>query len=153
MPRSHCRLVPPRSIAISCWRSKQRDWTLPSRGSSRTMPAPARLPWRSSRSWPPDRRQPISRFVVDRSGSMEGSSIEEVRNALQLCLRSMTAGCRFNIVGFGSTYKALFNESRVYDEASLAEASKYVAALDATLGGTEILPALQFVLGHRADRS
>jgi len=33
-------------------------------------------------------------FLVDRSGSMGGDSIEEVRNALQLCLRSMTPGCR-----------------------------------------------------------
>ncbi len=33
-------------------------------------------------------------FLVDRSGSMDGASIEEVRNALQLCLRSMTPGCR-----------------------------------------------------------
>jgi len=29
-------------------------------------------------------------FVVDRSGSMDGQSIDEVRNALQLCLRSLT---------------------------------------------------------------
>ena len=92
-------------------------------------------------------------FVVDRSGSMEGSSIEEVRNALQLCLRSMIPGCRFNIVGFGDRFESLFHESRSYDEASLAEASKYVAALDADLGGTEILPALQFVLEQREDRS
>ena len=92
-------------------------------------------------------------FVVDRSGSMQGSSIEEVRNALQLCLRSMIPGCRFNIVGFGSTYRALFKESRVYDEASLAEASTHVAKLEADLGGTEVLPALQFVLAGRADRS
>ena len=92
-------------------------------------------------------------FVVDRSGSMQGGSIEEVRNALQLCLRSMIPGCRFNIVGFGSTFRALFKQSRVYDEASLAEASKHVDGLDADLGGTEILPALQFVLAGRADRS
>src|SRR5262249_944793 len=37
-------------------------------------------------------------FLVDRSGSMNGTSIEEVRNALQLCLRSMVPGCTFNIV-------------------------------------------------------
>ncbi len=47
-------------------------------------------------------------FVVDRSGSMEGTSIEEVRNALQLCLRSMNHGCTFNIVGFGSKYQLCF---------------------------------------------
>jgi hypothetical protein len=88
-------------------------------------------------------------FVVDRSGSMEGRSIEEVRNALQLCLRSLHEGCRFNIVGFGSTSEALFPESRAYDQASLDVASRHVAGLRADLGGTELLPALTSVLGMR----
>jgi Ca-activated chloride channel family protein len=85
-------------------------------------------------------------FVIDRSGSMQGSSIAEVRNALQLCLRSMTRGCRFNIIGFGSTFESLFPGSRPYDEASLAEASAHARSLDADLGGTEILPALEAAL-------
>jgi Ca-activated chloride channel family protein len=91
-------------------------------------------------------------FLIDRSGSMEGTSIKEVRNALQLCLRSMIPGCHFNIVGFGSTYEPLFSKSRAYDESSLAEASAHVGALAANLGGTVILPALEHVLqtpGHR----
>lgn len=92
-------------------------------------------------------------FLVDRSGSMGGTSIEEVRNALQLCLRSMVPGCRFNIVGFGSTFQPLFPESRPYDEASLADASAHVSALEADLGGTEILPALKFVLEQRGSRT
>jgi Ca-activated chloride channel homolog len=85
-------------------------------------------------------------FLVDRSGSMDGTSIDEVRNALQLCLRSMVPGCRFNIVSFGSTFQPLFPENRSYDETSLEQASTHVAGLQADLGGTEILPALQFVL-------
>ena len=85
-------------------------------------------------------------FVVDRSGSMNGSSIEEARNALQLCLRSLPAGILFNIVGFGSTFQKLFPKSRHYDEKSLAEASAHVKALKADLGGTEILPALESIL-------
>jgi hypothetical protein len=85
-------------------------------------------------------------FLVDRSGSMQGSSITEVRNALQLCLRSMVAGSRFDIVGFGSTFASLFGGSRAYDDTSLAEASRHVEALEANLGGTEILPALKAVL-------
>jgi Ca-activated chloride channel family protein len=88
-------------------------------------------------------------FVVDRSGSMEGQSIAEVRNALQLCLRSMRPGCAFNIVGFGDTFQALFNGSRAYDEKSLAEASEHVTGLEADLGGTEILPALTHVLEQK----
>jgi Ca-activated chloride channel family protein len=87
-------------------------------------------------------------FLVDRSGSMQGTSIEEVRNALQLCLRSMIAGCRFNIIGFGSSHHPLFERSRPYDEASLSEASAHVAAMKADFGGTELLPALEFALKH-----
>jgi Ca-activated chloride channel family protein len=86
-------------------------------------------------------------FLVDRSGSMGGTSIAEARNALQLCLRSLPSGSRFNVVGFGSTWEALFPESRLLDEASLREASRHVASMDADLGGTEILPALEAVLG------
>lgn len=88
-------------------------------------------------------------FLVDRSGSMQGTSIEEVRNALQLCLRSMIAGCRFNIIGFGSSYVALFEESQLYAEQSLSEASAHVSALTANLGGTELLPALEFALTQK----
>jgi hypothetical protein len=87
-------------------------------------------------------------FVVDRSGSMQGSSIEQVRNALQLCLRSLIAGSSFNIVGFGSRFEALFDGCRRYDENSLTTASQHVDSMGATLGGTEILPALEFVLGQ-----
>ena len=87
-------------------------------------------------------------FVVDRSGSMQGSSIEQVRNALHLCLRSLIAGSSFNIVGFGSGFEALFDGCRPYDEQSLAAASEHVNGMDASLGGTEILPALEFVLGQ-----
>ena len=85
-------------------------------------------------------------FVVDRSGSMQGASIEEAKNALQLALRSLRPGCYFNIVGFGSKYESLFPKSRVYDDASLAEATKHVEELDADMGGTEVLPALEHVL-------
>jgi len=85
-------------------------------------------------------------FVVDRSGSMQGTSIAEARNALQLALRSLRPGCCFNILGFGSSYEALFPESRPYDDASLAEATAHVKGLEADLGGTEILPALEHVL-------
>jgi Ca-activated chloride channel homolog len=85
-------------------------------------------------------------LLVDQSGSMQGDSIAEARNALELCLRSLRAGCFFNIVGFGNTYRPLFPESRPYDEANLVEATAYVDAMDADMGGTQILGALQFVL-------
>ena len=106
-------------------------------------------------SLPADPRPAEIIFLVDESGSMQGSSIEQVRNALQLCLRSMIPGCRFNIVSFGSNFEALFPESRPYDETSLAAASAFVANMSADRGGTEILPALESVLTqkHAAELS
>jgi Ca-activated chloride channel family protein len=80
---------------------------------------------------------------------MQGASIDEAKNALQLCLRSLRPGCTFNVVGFGSRYQSLFPKSRAYDDASLAEAAKHVRELDADLGGTEILPALEHVLAAK----
>ena len=44
----------------------------------------------------------------------------------------------------------MFNEVRPYDERSLTEASAYVAKLGASLGGTELLPAIEFVLEQAA---
>lgn len=85
-------------------------------------------------------------FLVDRSGSMSGTSIAEARNALQLCLRSLTPGLSFNVVGFGSRHESLFPASRPYDDASLAEASRHVQGLEADLGGTEILSPLKAIL-------
>jgi len=87
-------------------------------------------------------------FVIDRSGSMGGSSIAEVRNALQLCLRSLSAGSRFNIVSFGDRFESLFAKSRPYDDASMDEAATFAATIEADMGGTEILPALQWVVSQ-----
>ncbi len=84
-------------------------------------------------------------FLVDRSGSMDGTSIAEARNALQLCLRSLREGIDFNIAGFGSTHELLFPESRPYGDDSLKEASQHVKFMLADMGGTEILPALEAI--------
>ncbi len=85
-------------------------------------------------------------FLVDRSGSMSGSSMEQVRSALQLCLRSLREGDRFDVVGFGSTFQALFGVSRPYGQDALDAAAAAVDAMEADLGGTELLPALASVL-------
>jgi len=90
-------------------------------------------------------------FLVDRSGSMEGPSIEGARKALDLALRQLRPGCFFNIVGFGNTHSALFPESRPYGDETLASALSYVKSMDGDMGGTEILPALKFVLDAKAQ--
>lgn len=85
-------------------------------------------------------------FLLDCSGSMNGPSIVEARNALQLCLRSLRTGWRFNVVRFGSSFESLFPEPQPYGEDTLAAASRAVARYEANLGGTEILAPLQSIL-------
>eukprot|EP01114_Cavostelium_apophysatum_P014046 TRINITY_DN3539_c0_g1_i1.p1 TRINITY_DN3539_c0_g1~~TRINITY_DN3539_c0_g1_i1.p1 ORF type:complete len:886 (+),score=216.32 TRINITY_DN3539_c0_g1_i1:162-2819(+) len=85
-------------------------------------------------------------FVVDRSGSMSGSRISQVRDCLQVFLRSLPEKTLFNIVGFGSSYQFLFpNGSEEYNDTTLKMASAYVSALTANMGGTKILPPLEAI--------
>jgi Ca-activated chloride channel family protein len=85
-------------------------------------------------------------FLVDRSGSMKGPSIEQVQSALQICLRALEPGCRFNIFSFGARHSSLFPSSRRYDDESLQLATEHVKRMDAEMGGTELLPALRAAL-------
>jgi hypothetical protein len=52
-------------------------------------------------------------FIVDRSGSMSGSRINQVRDTLQIFLRSLGEGTLFNIIGFGSRTEHLFRDGSV----------------------------------------
>ncbi|MBK8229179.1 MAG: VWA domain-containing protein [Candidatus Eisenbacteria bacterium] len=93
------------------------------------------------------RREPIRvAFLLDCSGSMGGTSILEARKALLLCLQSLESGDRFEIIQFGSTHEALFGGLRDYDDRSLKKARAYVQGTEATMGGTEILPAISDAL-------
>jgi Ca-activated chloride channel family protein len=84
-------------------------------------------------------------FVLDCSGSMQGSSITEAKKALAILLKALEMGDRFNIYRFGSTFSSLFTASVPYNEANMDTALKYVSRIDADLGGTEILAPLQAI--------
>ena len=84
-------------------------------------------------------------FVIDTSGSMHGQSIDQAKQALALALTRLAEGDRFNIIQFNSISSALFRTARPATPATLREAFRYVAELDAQ-GGTEILPALRLAL-------
>ena len=84
-------------------------------------------------------------FVLDCSGSMEGDSIIEAKKALEIFLRGMEKGTRFNIYRFGSNFESVFEEPAEYTERSLGEAIAYLRRIDADLGGTEIYAPLMHV--------
>ncbi|KAM0788674.1 hypothetical protein ACM66B_002772 [Microbotryomycetes sp. NB124-2] len=89
-------------------------------------------------------------FLVDRSGSMGGERIEMARKALVVMLRSLPAkGTSFNVLSFGSSSDSLWKRSKVYDQDSLAQATKHVDAMDANFGGTEMNAALKYTFERR----
>ncbi len=84
-------------------------------------------------------------FIIDTSGSMEGTSITQAKRALQMALDRLQPGDRFNVIEFNSVTKALFGAPMPVDPATLSRARTFVAALRAR-GGTEMKPALEAAL-------
>lgn len=90
-------------------------------------------------------------FVVDCSGSMQGDSIAQARRALELCIRTLGERDTFDIVNFGSAYQALFGRAEAFNATTLDRAVRHLAATDANMGGTEILPALASITARPTD--
>ena len=84
-------------------------------------------------------------FIIDSSGSMEGASMEQAKEALLLALDDLRAGDTFNIVDFDSTARSLFPESRPASADFVEQARLFVRSLSAD-GGTEMLGAMQLAL-------
>ncbi|VUC23747.1 unnamed protein product [Clonostachys rosea] len=91
-------------------------------------------------------------FLCDRSGSMYWgrSKIPNLQNALNIFLRSLPVGIKFNICCFGTRHDFLWPESRAYDDASLTEAVRHVSTFNGTdYGGTEMCEPLEDVFRRR----
>ncbi len=83
------------------------------------------------------------KLVIDCSGSMEGDSIYQAKQALTEILSQLNSKDRFNITAFGSDYELLFNNGMQYANGDyLQQAMQFVQNLDANMGGTEIESAL-----------
>lgn len=81
-------------------------------------------------------------FVIDTSGSMGGTSIEQAKEALLKGLSDLSPSDSFNIIAFNSNASALFESSRSADYFNILQAQKFVSQLEAD-GGTEIRKALR----------
>ena len=92
-------------------------------------------------------------FLIDCSGSMGGQNIQMAKEALSILLNSLPTDSTFNIVRFGSTMKLLFPSSQPYTDSTLDQARLIVRDLEADLGGTKILPALQAILKQPSQDS
>jgi Ca-activated chloride channel family protein len=87
-------------------------------------------------------------FIIDSSGSMMGSSMNQATNALIQAINRLKPTDRFNIIDFDSDFEVLFDTAIPAIDMNKRHGirfSKYLAAD----GGTEPLEAIKFALSSR----
>jgi Ca-activated chloride channel family protein len=89
-------------------------------------------------------------FVLDRSGSMSGQPIEQARNALRACLRTLNPEDVFRILLFDNRLEWFRPEPSGVTQEEIDAADAYLAAVNSR-GGTRIVGALKEALGLAAD--
>ena len=82
------------------------------------------------------------KILVDCSGSMAGDSIDSAKRALQAIVRQLDAGDRFSLSRFGDTVEHRSRGLWKTTETTQLAAQRWVGALKADLGGTEMEAAL-----------
>ena len=86
-------------------------------------------------------------FVIDRSGSMSGASMQQAKAALRLAVARLGAADRFNLIAFNNRSEPLFSTPQAATETNRGRAIRFIDRLRAE-GGTEMLPALELALGQ-----
>ncbi len=94
------------------------------------------------------------KVVIDCSGSMAGDSIKQAKIGMLRILDHLRDEDAFNIVQFGSVAEACFPSCVPATKVFLDKARRYVAIMEADLGGTEMADALKFAyaLKEEGDR-
>jgi len=84
-------------------------------------------------------------FLLDQSGSMSGESIKIASKGLKLFLQSLPEKSYYQIIGFGSEYKAYDETPKEYTQENIKKSLEIIDNLDADLGGTDIYSPLKYV--------
>ncbi|MGO9113008.1 MAG: VIT domain-containing protein [Thermoguttaceae bacterium] len=97
-----------------------------------------------------DRPKKTVLLVMDRSGSMSGQKIEQVRAALKHVLNNLREGDLFNIIAFDSEVESFRPELQRYNEKTRREALGFAEGIYAG-GSTNINEALRVSLAQLTD--
>ncbi|KAG9500787.1 hypothetical protein J7337_006467 [Fusarium musae] len=104
-------------------------------------------------------------FLLDQSASMgwtNGSpdydrrhtgarKIDVMREAMLLALSGIPSTCVFNVISWGSATMGLWETSRPHTKENIREAKTYVSQVEADMGGTDLLRALESTLKRRVQ--
>ena len=102
---------------------------------------------------PAGRAQSVSRdltLVVDISGSMSGTKLEQAKAALQQALGTLSPNDRFRIIAFSSAVRSFREQPVPATTANLTDAREFVDGLGAE-GGTNLAGAIEAALRGNDD--
>jgi Ca-activated chloride channel family protein len=83
------------------------------------------------------------KILVDCSGSMSGGSIQAARRALMAILKKFNTGDKFSLSKFGSSVEHRSKSHWTTSEQSRLGAEKWIGELEANMGGTDMLDAIE----------
>jgi Ca-activated chloride channel family protein len=94
----------------------------------------------------PTKRVPMEMlYLIDVSGSMAGTSIQQARGALLQALDRLAPSDRFGILAFNHSYREFAAQPLAASAENVEAARNFAKGLEAG-GGTEMLPALEHVM-------
>ena len=102
------------------------------------------------RSGPHETDGIVLKILVDCSGSMAGDSIAAAKRGLQRLMATLCPADHFTLSRFGTRVVHEVSSLEVGHAVAIRSLDKVIAALDANLGGTEIVPALESVFALNA---
>ncbi|MCK5679346.1 VWA domain-containing protein [bacterium] len=83
------------------------------------------------------------KIVVDCSGSMNGDSITQARQAISDILSQLRPDDFFNLITFGNSSKTLFKQQVQANKTNLTTVRRTLRSIEADMGGTDIQQALE----------
>lgn len=89
-------------------------------------------------------------LIIDRSGSMGGSKIQQARDAASFIVNNLNEGDQFNIIDFSRDVASFSPEHVAFDQTSQADALAYIENLRSG-GGTNISEALTTAISQFAS--
>ncbi|MEM8546719.1 MAG: marine proteobacterial sortase target protein [Pseudomonadota bacterium] len=89
-------------------------------------------------------------LVIDTSGSMQGTSIEQARTAATFAVRNLRDVDTFNVIEFNTTTRALFPQPVPATPVNVDRATHWIGSLVAN-GGTEMASALKQAIAQQEN--
>jgi len=84
-------------------------------------------------------------FIVDRSSTISPDDLQNVKEALQLFLRSLSSGVHFNIIAFGATFTKMSPSTVEYNQETLDMANQFVQKIHSEQGTANLMAPLRDV--------